>query len=491
LVIRTRSGSSPADGRFGRRRPRRTLLVALTGLIAILVVGCGTAVPTETTIPSTTTASPSPILQTPAPTPPPSPTASPTPDTTPQAPPPTATPRPSYKPYPLVTIPIQAIQVTDDDGTRPADITPEQVAWWVDRANEIYANAFIRFAFDPGKDFATVRSTVVNDMVNPQDHPDMGFAVRFANDIAARYPGKLTVLFRHGVGYVGTGLAFSSTSHNFVAMTGFQGAPCGQDGGFLAHEIGHYFGLTHTFATAFGNQQEAADALRAARGDLGIFDGDGLSDTPPDPFIREYQCGTQGSVTLGPTTLLLPRSNVMSYYANATDLSPQQIELIRPVLDFRVANGMALPTNANLQAPIEAESLTFESTPPGVCGAQDMTPYGQGRWSGDQQLTCWFAQKDATVSIRLPPVQTSGRYELVAYLTRGQGYGTVQASFDDKPVGKPFNADAVVPVTPAAPLSLGTVVLSRGEHELRFTAIEPNPIAGTYIFGIDAVTLTP
>jgi hypothetical protein len=390
-----------------------------------------------------------------------------------------------------VTVPIQAIQVADDDGSRPAEITSEEVAWWVDRANEIYANAFIRFAYDPVEDFATVRSTVVNDMVNPQDHPEMGFAARHANDIAGRYPGKLTVLFRHGEGYVGTGYAFSSTTHNFVAMTGFLGAPCGRDGGFLAHEIGHYLGLTHTFGTVFGSRQEAADALRAANENPGIFDGDGLADTPPDPFIREYQCGTEQSVTLGETTLLLPRSNVMSYYANASELSPQQIELIRPVLDFRLANGMALPTNANLQAPIEAESLSAVSTPPGACGPQDMTPYGLGRWSGDSQLTCWFAQNGATVALQLPTIETSGRYELTVYLTRGQGYGTVQASLDGKPVGKPFDGNAVVPITPAAPTSLGTVALSRGEHELEFTAVEANPTSGTYIFGIDALTLTP
>src|SRR5262249_17500140 len=51
----------------------------------------------------------------------------------------------------LRTLRIRAVAVADDDGGRPANITPLEVAQWVDKANEIYGPAGIQFLFNPNR----------------------------------------------------------------------------------------------------------------------------------------------------------------------------------------------------------------------------------------------------------------------------------------------------------------------------------------------------
>ena len=405
---------------------------------------------------------------------------------------PTATPRPSYRPYPPITVPLQAVLLADEDGTRAATVTPEAIASWVDRLNETYAVAGIRFTFDPAADVSKVRSTTVNNIANPEFDPAAAPALAAANQIGARYPGKLTVLFRHGTGYGGVGSAFSTPDASVVVMPGFDPGPgpCSQGGAWmLAHEIGHYLGLTHTFASVYATDDDAATALKKANGDTAAFDGDGLADTPPDPYITAHQCDQVPAVVLDDTALLIPRSNVMSYYDGASELSPQQIERIRPVLEARVAAGMAWPANNAIPSPIEAESLTSTSEPPYACSTQHMDVNGLGRWSADAQLVCFLGQ-GGKVTLELPLTARTGRYRLTLYLTRGQGYGTVQATLDGKRLGDPFDAYAPV-MTPAEPIVLDNVLLAKGSHALELEVVGTNPASGSHIVGVDALTVTP
>ena len=82
---------------------------------------------------------------------------------------PTVTPPPPNPAYPLLTVRMQAIQVSDDDGKRTADITTQQVEQWVNKANEIFANASVRFIYDPNADFAPLKSTLLNNMTGDAD----------------------------------------------------------------------------------------------------------------------------------------------------------------------------------------------------------------------------------------------------------------------------------------------------------------------------------
>jgi hypothetical protein len=59
----------------------------------------------------------------------------------------------------------------------------------------------------------------------------------------------------------------------------------------LIHELGHYFALLHTYATARGDELVSGDNCRVA--------GDSICDTPPDPGDRGYfsDCIYSGTVT--------------------------------------------------------------------------------------------------------------------------------------------------------------------------------------------------
>jgi hypothetical protein len=118
-----------------------------------------------------------------------------------------------------------------------------------------------------------------------------------------------------------------------------------------------------------------------------------------------------------------------------------------------------------------------------------MVSEGTGRWSGDRQLTCWLGATDS-MKLELPPIQTVGRFRLTAYLSRGQGYGTVQAFLDGTPIGGPFDGDAPFAM-PSGPIPLGTVSLAKGSHRLEFKVVGTNPASRSVIVGIDALTLTP
>lgn len=246
------------------------------------------------------------------------------------------------------TLHIQAVRVTDSNpGVRAAAITPEQVAEWVAKANEVYSAARIRFEFDPTPktgDWSSLNATEVNDLeADLPGDPTWEHGKAIANDLASRFPRKVLVLFRHGPGEKPTGGGFSSTTYDFVAMPGFDVTTiCGasQNACLFAHEVGHYFGLQHTFRQ-FKTVDAAAAALMRAGGNRNFFDGDRLAETPPEPYIEALQCGTDTSVVLGSKRFPLLRDNLMSYYASDTKrLTPQQISIVRAWVARRFGDAM-------------------------------------------------------------------------------------------------------------------------------------------------------
>jgi len=69
-----------------------------------------------------------------------------------------------------------------------------------------------------------------------------------------------------------------------------------------------------------------------------VFDGDGLFDTPPDPFIREIDCSPAVSIDLNGISFDLLRNNNMSYYYHNGSLkthTEQQIEIIMQWIQIR------------------------------------------------------------------------------------------------------------------------------------------------------------
>jgi hypothetical protein len=247
----------------------------------------------------------------------------------------------------FLTLRVHAVQVTDNGGGRATAITPAQVKQWVDFANRLYRPVGIQLLFNAstsGGDWSVVRNTVINNMTGNTD-PNWNAEKAASNAVAARWPNSMVVLFRFGPGATATGGGFSGSDLNFVAMPGFAVTTvCGhQNLGLFTHESGHYLGLAHTFAQEFATQAAAQTAFTNSGFNPNIFDGDGLSDTPADPWIRQNanQCGATNSVTLngrtGTVTFPLPKGNVMSYYDAPTFFSGQQKERIRRTIDSRVS----------------------------------------------------------------------------------------------------------------------------------------------------------
>ncbi len=158
-----------------------------------------------------------------------------------------------------VVLRIHAIPCADSNGKRKYDFTAKQLENWVKDANIVFKQAGIRLHFDAKETWtwAPVKDTKLNNLTRT------GNWAAKPNGIAAKRPGKIVVFFRHGEGKDPTGNGYAyppdigkpippswkwePKNVNFVAMPN---AAKNISGGFLAHEIGHYLGLYHTFPGA-------------------------------------------------------------------------------------------------------------------------------------------------------------------------------------------------------------------------------------------------
>jgi hypothetical protein len=270
----------------------------------------------------------------------------------------------------VLSLPLQAIRLADKAGgsctTPVADVLADDVKQWAAYANRAFAPAFIRFSFDPDTDFET---NLCDTRLN-QASPDLAVAT----EVAARpaYKGKVVVFFRarsSGNGYSWWDPASTDPWErvNFVLMPGFRETTvCGhQNIAQLAHDLGHYLGLPHTFlgkSTPFINpgakpdpSDDTPDPDAARAWLLGgmTMDGDGFADTPQDPGVALVSpCGPDPedvfflvSADRPPLRFQPPRTNLMSYYSDAAatfgkdplvqTLTPQQIERVYRAIDER------------------------------------------------------------------------------------------------------------------------------------------------------------
>jgi hypothetical protein len=231
----------------------------------------------------------------------------------------------------------------------------------VNKANQMLddAQAGIRLEFDArigGPDWEPmVRDTAINHMSGDDER-----AKARADRLAARFPGKLVIIFRYAAGTgpdANRGNGFGGGQ--FIALPAFdqtgvtsnvdrRGALQPNEGRTqniwqLAHDFGHFLGLPHTFGPTPKTPGEVADLL--GEGGSTTFDGDGIDDTPPDvgPGVFEEQgwrlCNQRHAITFLARrpdgsflrfALSTARTNVMSYFAcEPMGFTPGQVQLMR------------------------------------------------------------------------------------------------------------------------------------------------------------------
>ncbi|MGE5531391.1 MAG: hypothetical protein ACM3VW_04650, partial [Bacteroidota bacterium] len=87
------------------------------------------------------------------------------------------------------------------------------------------------------------------------------------------------------------------------------------------------------------------------------------------------------------------------------------------------------------------------------------------------------------ISFALPNVP-AGKYELLGEFVLAYSYGIAQVSVDGKPVGKPFDAYCEDVDAVGERVSLGTVDLKAGDHEVRVEVVDKNPQAKGYLISV-------
>jgi hypothetical protein len=242
---------------------------------------------------------------------------------------------------PNYEITIYAVQVADNNGKNITPISSQEVQMWVDWANRVYSIAGIKFIYDGNLEL--LNNTKVNG-VTGEKYNNWEDVKTKLNNMADKK--GLLVVFRGGPNGEGLG-GFSSTTYNFVVMPNFKTSVCNvQNIGCLAHEIGHYLGLPHTFAKEFQTTMEAMNFYLNNSEDPNCFDGDCgvVDDTLPDPFIREIDCDTSiDTVKFAGVTFPLGRGNIMSYYhcTLPPSLSLQQVKVVREaVINRKKTHGL-------------------------------------------------------------------------------------------------------------------------------------------------------
>lgn len=267
-------------------------------------------------------------------------------------------------PQPVYHIRIHAIV------TGTSRFTASDVQSLLDEVNKIYSSAGIQFIFNPATD--------IDVEVNPLlAKDDMNGPERTQRVLSHR--GKLVVFFRD------TGGGYSQPGSEFAVM---QQVSDFYTSRLLAHELGHYFNLHHTFVLDRGvvqarsmlkdfiqQQPEAQNALVNRqtipqhvldRGNpylYNILDGDSadkgvpfsVEDTPPsfhgygpgaDRTLGERQCEPNFTVPINVTfdngqshtyNIKPDQANIMGYYFSCESVpqrfSPGQVKIMRTALE--------------------------------------------------------------------------------------------------------------------------------------------------------------
>ncbi len=388
---------------------------------------------------------------------------------------------PTYIPF---SIPILAVSLANDDGSDRSGTRTEQVIRWVDEANLIFAQASLRFIFDPSTDVMEINNSLLNNIIGNSD-PKWMDAVNEGKKIALENTGKVVVFFRNPplAGDVG------SWEEDFMLMPSQPPDVCGHpDDSYLAHQIGHYLGLENTFPELFNSIAEAEKAYEKSGFSAAFFDGDGLLDTPPDVYINQqgFRCGDKLSIKISNADFSLTRGNLMSYYEPRSQLSPLQVQRVRYILALRSRNGSLIPSNQTDIPVFQFEELPLPYKIWCEPQVKDMSEYYAGGWSGGKFVN--IPGGYGSICKYSFTVPETGSYEMGLYATKMPEYGIVEISMDDWIINDGLDLYSPFPL-PTGNVTLGTFYLEEGSHSLSFEVVRKSLDSLNYNFGLDALSI--
>ncbi len=206
--------------------------------------------------------------------------------------------------------------VLDDKGERNVELSDIQAG--IDEMNSYFSEICISFKIC---EYRNIENYQYDDMVFRTDGPEMNVIYHEEFRINMYFVTSLPGI-SGGAGLATLcGIAKQTNNNIWIVKSDNMG-------GTMAHEMGHFFGLQHTFLTIGGD--ELVDGSNCA------VSGDSLCDTPADPYER-----TNGSFLVNKlcefTNLLKLKDangefydpdtrNIMSYYPCPCRFSYQQYE---------------------------------------------------------------------------------------------------------------------------------------------------------------------
>ena len=272
-------------------------------------------------------------------------------------------------------VPIHLTLLGDDDGKGYAD--PLTVLQSLELLNEDFNKLDLHFYIDADIDY-----------LNSSAYYDHEFSG--GRDLMRNY-NRTNVFNNYVVGGAAGACGYYSGSGDGVVLD----LDCinGTDRTWT-HEVGHYFGLPHTFfgwesvgtiknVNAFDRPAPATLSLNGRTVQVEKVDGsncataaDGFCDTPPDYLPERWRCDQQGvypDSLLDPdsTRFAVPAENIMSYALDGCveSFSPEQITAMNTNLTGRIglsrdevpAFAAADPADVELLSPAQDETVEYSN----------------------------------------------------------------------------------------------------------------------------------
>lgn len=203
------------------------------------------------------------------------------------------------------------------------------------------------------------------------------------------------------------------------------------------------------------------------------------------PFRQSLQFDME-LISWKPTTLIYAATTYWYAFPGATsNVKPQPTEAILPV-----------PTLAEVQASlrkpgaIECETMKLVRQVGNIsAGPQDMSPWGEERWSGGEQLTVKASAVGDAIELEFPAPDAKP-CQLILYATRASDYGTLRFRVNGMESTASFDGYAEN-VQPAEPLKLGVFTPEKGRFTIQVavTGTNEKAVGARFLFGLDCIIL--